>query len=140
MANPFGMMNEVKDSISPIDQCLQDLAHSKFFLGCCLLTKLQSKVCCDESTQYLSSEDLYINAYYELVNQYDYHINVINQKITQPDDYNYSDDELAFLPYFTYMFSGRSEMQQEFLLSITRAWNLARKGSSFAMSLALRSM
>jgi hypothetical protein len=80
-------------------------------------------------THLFGSEDLLINAYYELVSEYDYNINVINQKITQPSDYNYSDDELAFLPYFTYLFSGRSEMQQEFILSITRAWGLARKGT-----------
>ena len=36
-----------------------------------------------------------------------YGLNLINQKITFPRDDNYSDDELAFLPYFTYFFSSR---------------------------------
>lgn len=31
--------------------------------------------------------------------------NMINQKVTFPLDDNYSDDELAFLPYFTYFYS-----------------------------------
>lgn len=34
-----------------------------------------------------------------------YGLNLINQKITFPRDDNYSDDELAFLPYFTYFFT-----------------------------------
>ena len=36
-----------------------------------------------------------------------YGLNLVNQKITVPRDDNYSDDELAFLPYFTYFFSSR---------------------------------
>ncbi len=31
-----------------------------------------------------------------------YGLNMVNQKITFPRDDNFSDDELAFLPYFTY--------------------------------------
>ena len=31
-----------------------------------------------------------------------YGLNMINQKITFPRDDNFSDDELAFLPYFVY--------------------------------------
>ena len=34
-----------------------------------------------------------------------YGLNMINQKITFPRDDNFSDDELAFLPYFTYFHS-----------------------------------
>ena len=36
-----------------------------------------------------------------------YGLNLVNQKITFPRDDNYSDDELAFLPYFTYLFTSR---------------------------------
>lgn len=32
-------------------------------------------------------------------------MNMINQKITFPADDNFSDDELAFLPYFTYLYA-----------------------------------
>ena len=31
-----------------------------------------------------------------------YGLNMVNQKITFPRDENFSDNELAFLPYFTY--------------------------------------
>ena len=34
-----------------------------------------------------------------------YGLNVVNQKITFPADDNFSDDELAFLPYFTYLYT-----------------------------------
>jgi len=74
----------------------------------------------------ITGDSLFTKAYYDLVQNYDYNINVINQKITQPSDDNFSDDELAFLPYFVYIFSGRPEMNREFTLSIDRAWNIAR--------------
>ena len=48
---------------------------------------------------------MFINAYYYLVDNYGYNVNIINQKITQPSDDNFSDDELAFLPYFLYIFT-----------------------------------
>ena len=41
-----------------------------------------------------------------LVNEHGYGENVINTKITQPSDDNYSDDELNFLPYLTYFWAG----------------------------------
>ena len=34
-----------------------------------------------------------------------YGLNMVNQKITFPADDNFSDDELAFLPYFTYLYT-----------------------------------
>ena len=37
-------------------------------------------------------------------------LNMINQKITFPRDINYSDDELAFLPYFSYFYSLKVRM------------------------------
>jgi len=71
-----------------------------------------------------------MNAYNELCDKYAYNINVINQKITQPSDDNFSDDELAFLPYFTYIWAQQPEMQQEFQLSIERAWRIRKAGKS----------
>ena len=34
-----------------------------------------------------------------------YGLNMINQKVMFPRDDNFSDDELAFLPYFIYFFT-----------------------------------
>ncbi len=44
----------------------------------------------------LTQDPKYLNAYNNLTNNYQYNINIINQKITQPSDDNYSDDELAW--------------------------------------------
>ena len=35
--------------------------------------------------------------------------------------------ELAFVPYFTYVWAKQPYMQDEFKLSITRAWNIAKR-------------
>lgn len=67
-----------------------------------------------------------LRAYTELTEKYGYAINVINQKITQPSDDNYSDDELAFLPYYTYIHANPSLMQREFKLSIDRAHSIVK--------------
>ena len=49
---------------------------------------------------------MYRAAFAELTNATNqYHWNVLNQKIQAPDDDNYSDDELAWLPYFTWFFT-----------------------------------
>lgn len=70
-------------------------------------------------------------------------LNMINQKITFPRDINYSDDELAFLPYFSYFFSlkhlaardkrfEQPEMWNIPLLSLKRAWKYVGKERSAA--------
>jgi hypothetical protein len=69
-----------------------------------------------------------MDAFNQLCDEYGYNINIINQKITQPSDDNFSDDELAFLPYFTYIWAQQPEMQQEFMLSIDRAWRVRKAG------------
>ena len=68
----------------------------------------------------------------------EYGRNMINQKVTFPLDDNYSDDELAFLPYFTYFYS--LKVTAEFLLNfcfrstdfLSRLWCIAsRNGRHF---------
>lgn len=57
---------------------------------------------CYNQTVYIS-QNLFNGTTGGLANHYG--INMINQKITFPVDDNFSDDELAFLPYFTYMYA-----------------------------------
>jgi hypothetical protein len=70
-----------------------------------------------------------------------YGLNLVNQKITFPRDDNYSDDELAFLPYFTYFFTtkssrqgGRSALEEQMMdyvtLSLQRAWRVVGREKS----------
>ena len=57
-----------------------------------------------------SASMMYQHAFSELTNATNqYHWNVLNQKIQAPDDNNYSDDELAWLPYFTWFFTSPSD-------------------------------
>jgi len=51
----------------------------------------------------VTGDVFYVNAYKNLTNNYGYHINIINAKITVPTDDNFSDDELLYLPYLTYL-------------------------------------
>lgn len=78
----------------------------------------------------ITNNQTYLDSFHDLVDNYGYGYNIVNQKITDPPDYNYSDDELAFLPYFTYIWTNSTELKEFFDLSITRAWNLARKEKS----------
>ncbi|NOY76631.1 MAG: hypothetical protein GXO76_02045 [Calditrichaeota bacterium] len=48
----------------------------------------------------VTSHKKYLKAYRLLINRYGYARNTINQKITFPEEINYSDDELAYLPYY----------------------------------------
>ena len=55
-----------------------------------------------------------------------YQANTVNAKILSPDDDNFSDDELTFLPYFT-MFSVKSSISDMFYsVSLRRTWSLVR--------------
>lgn len=51
-----------------------------------------------------SGNTFYLDAFNELVNKYDYDGNLINLKIDTPDDNNFSDDELLFLPVHGWQF------------------------------------
>jgi hypothetical protein len=56
-------------------------------------------------------------------NHYDW--NTVNAKIVSPDDDNYSDDELTFLPYYT-MFTAGGHANPLFVASLRRTWSLCR--------------
>jgi hypothetical protein len=80
---------------------------------------------------YRITQDIkFMDALTLLVTKYGYGINLINQKITQPSDDNFSDDELAWLPYYTYLHSQSDELQSEFRLSMDRAWGINRPEKS----------
>jgi hypothetical protein len=77
-----------------------------------------------------TAEPLFLDAYTELCALHRYDLNVVNQKITQPSDDNYSDDELAHLPYFTYLWSQRSDLDHFFFRSVQRAHRILRTEKS----------
>jgi len=72
----------------------------------------------------VTGDSKFSKAFDFLANKNGYSTNIINQKITQTDDDNFSDDELAFLPYFTYIWANQSNIKTQFALSIKRAWKI----------------
>jgi len=66
----------------------------------------------------------------DLIIQYNYDVNIITLKITNPDDDNYSDDELTFLPYYTYLLSNSKTLGMAFDLGIENTFNIVKKGKS----------
>ncbi|MDP2437626.1 MAG: hypothetical protein Q8P67_17935 [archaeon] len=63
----------------------------------------------------------YMDEFTALVTQAGYGINIINQKVTVPNDDNYSDDELAWLPYATWLNVDNSPAFLPFKLSLSRS-------------------
>ena len=60
--------------------------------------------------------------------QYDQ--NLLNNKIESPEDNNYSDDELTFLPFLTFAYglarSPNPKLQTTFAASLERTWQFVR--------------
>jgi hypothetical protein len=78
---------------------------------------------------YTVSETKFLNSVHYLADTFDYDIQAINAKITQPSDINYSDDELTFLPYYTYKFSGSSLLKNQMEFSVSRTWHTVTHGN-----------
>ena len=80
----------------------------------------------------------FLNAFHYLVDENHYDLNIVNLKITQPSDINYSDDELTYLPYLSFLLADKmvasnasnplyEHAKQAVWLSITRTqWYVAK--------------
>jgi hypothetical protein len=53
----------------------------------------------------ITNDTIFSDAYRFLVEEHGYGINIVNSKVEDPADVNYSDDELEFLAYLPYFFS-----------------------------------
>lgn len=74
-----------------------------------------------------TGEEKFMDAFNDLVNNYGYGNNMVNTKITIPNDINYSDDELIFLSYYTFFYAGGNKfLSEQFDVSLNRAWRIAR--------------
>jgi len=60
----------------------------------------------------MTGDDIYKSAYEDLTNRHGYHINIINAKIIEATDINYSDDELLYMGYFPYLFAEQIHRHQ----------------------------
>eukprot|EP01104_Vermistella_antarctica_P006857 TRINITY_DN1754_c0_g3_i1.p1 TRINITY_DN1754_c0_g3~~TRINITY_DN1754_c0_g3_i1.p1 ORF type:complete len:734 (+),score=146.91 TRINITY_DN1754_c0_g3_i1:742-2943(+) len=71
----------------------------------------------------VSNDTYFMEAAELLVNKYGYGANMVDCKITQVTDVNFSDDELLFFTYFTFLWSKSPYLGYELDLSLTRTWN-----------------
>ena len=68
-----------------------------------------------------TTKPILLKAYKELCNETNqYNENILNLKITVPSDDNYSDDELAFLPYFTFLYFVYVKLFKPFFAIVTK--------------------
>ncbi len=76
-------------------------------------------------THHLTGDEKYHRAYVELIQKHGYALNTINQKITVPGEVNHSDDELAFLAYYSLMrHETDPHLRAIYTQSITRSWRI----------------
>ncbi|MBL7968398.1 MAG: hypothetical protein JNK09_15445 [Prolixibacteraceae bacterium] len=73
----------------------------------------------------ITGDTKFESAYQNLVKNHHYVENMIQQKMYGPLDINHSDDELAFLPYYTlFRYAKDPELLPFFQKSIQRSWNV----------------
>eukprot|EP01102_Stenamoeba_stenopodia_P019004 TRINITY_DN7060_c0_g4_i2.p1 TRINITY_DN7060_c0_g4~~TRINITY_DN7060_c0_g4_i2.p1 ORF type:complete len:802 (-),score=153.57 TRINITY_DN7060_c0_g4_i2:157-2529(-) len=78
-------------------------------------------------TAYRISNDTYFTDAYNLLTQkYHYDVNIVDLKITQPSDDNFSDDELTFLAYFSYIWNQNYSLGSLFDDSLSRTFAIAK--------------
>ncbi|MBN1351739.1 transcriptional regulator [candidate division KSB1 bacterium] len=72
---------------------------------------------------HVTGKERYLNEYRNLIENYGYAQNMVNQKIMFPGEINHSDDELAFLPYYTlFSYADEQEYVPIFRQSMERSW------------------
>lgn len=67
-----------------------------------------------------SHNETYRQAFELLFKKYQYEINIINAKVLQPTDINYSDDNLLFMPYLIHVLTTQPWNADLFRLSMQR--------------------
>ncbi len=83
------------------------------------------------AAHHCTGDEKYQEVMDQLINEHDYLVNLINQKITIPSEHNHSDDELAFLPYYTFLqCSEKYRDHPMFQRSLERAWEIERPEKS----------
>ena len=86
----------------------------------------------------LTGNESYAAVFEDLVVNHSYADSMLNLKVTQPSDINYSDDELTYLPYLALLWSGRPSalmaqnklflmVKEKLFLSIQRTQGFVRK-------------
>jgi hypothetical protein len=76
-----------------------------------------------EGAIYITGDEKFEKAYQELITEHHYVENMIQQKMHFPYEINHSDDELAFLPYYSLLQNVRDpELKKQYQKSMQRTW------------------
>ncbi len=81
-----------------------------------------------KATYHMTGDKRYQQIYRNLIERHRYALNTVRQKIVVNGITNHSDDELAFLSYYTLLrYETDSELQRILLMSLERTWRMERK-------------
>jgi hypothetical protein len=76
---------------------------------------------------HMTGKEKFKAAYRELIDEYHYHLNTLDQKILPPGHVNHSDDELAFLAYYPILlYEDDPRLKAIYLRSVERSWQIER--------------
>jgi hypothetical protein len=76
---------------------------------------------------HITRDPLFEAAYRDLIHHHHYALNTVRQKLVFPDEVNHSDDELAFLAYYSLLrYEEDPALRTLYLLSLERSWRLER--------------
>jgi hypothetical protein len=80
-----------------------------------------------KTAYHITRDQKFQDAYQYLVQEHHYALNTIDQKIMPPGIVNHSDDELAFLAYYTLLtYEDDPDLRSLYLLSLERSWQYER--------------
>jgi hypothetical protein len=80
-----------------------------------------------KTAYHITCDPKFQDAYQYLIQEHHYALNVIDQKIMSPGVVNHSDDELAFLAYYTLLtYEDDMDLRSLYLLSLERSWQYER--------------
>lgn len=76
---------------------------------------------------HITGDAKYQRAYEELIRKHHYLINSVTQKMLPPYSVNHSDDQLAFLCYYSFLlYEANPEYRRIWLMSLERSWQIER--------------
>jgi len=80
-----------------------------------------------KTAYHITGDSRFQDAYQYLIHEHHYALNTIDQKIMPPGIVNHSDDELAFLAYYTLLtYENDPDLRALYLLSLERSWQYER--------------
>ncbi len=80
-----------------------------------------------KTAYHITGDPKFQDAYQYLIREHHYALNTIDQKIMPPGIVNHSDDELAFLAYYTLLsYEDDPHLRSIYLLSLERSWQYER--------------